>query len=279
MLQGPQKLKIDDFSPDSADAKPFVKWVGGKRSVIAELLRRVPEKYTSYNECFVGGGAFFFALKPKRAVLSDINSHLVLAYQAIRDDVEGVIEELEQHKKRHSKRHFLKVRGELSSESDAVKVAGYLIYLNKTCYNGLYRVNQSGRFNTPMGSYENPAILDEDNLYNVSEALQGVTIKGQSFEKVRVRKGAFYYLDPPYYEAYNGYSGNRFGKEEHKMLAEKCHEIDAAGGYFLLSNSNMDFIKRLYKGFKRETIKATRYVSCNPDQRGQHSELLIRNYG
>ena len=256
-----------------------MKWVGGKRSVLDELLHRVPKKFTSYNECFVGGGALFFALKPKKAYLSDVNHHLIQSYQAIQGDVEGVINELKRHKRLHKESHFLRIRKLLSSESNAVKIAGYLIYLNKTCYNGLYRVNQGGEFNTPLGSYENPSILDEENLRNVSETLQGVTIKEASFEKIRVRKGGFYYLDPPYHQAYDSYNGSRFDDEQHEKLAEKCYEIDDKGGYFLLSNSNTRFVRDLYRDFIIDKIMAGRYVSCKSDQRGRQRELLIRNYG
>lgn len=260
-----------------------MKWVGGKRSVLDELLRRIPEKFSSYNECFVGGGALFFALKSRKtnlkANLSDVNHHLIQSYQAIRDDVEGVISELKNHKKRHKESHFLRVRKLLSTEKDAVKVAGYLIYLNKTCYNGLYRVNQGGEFNTPLGSYENPSILDDRNLRNVSEALQGATIKRTSFEEIRIRKGSFYYLDPPYHQAYDSYNGSRFNDEQHEKLAQKCYEIAEKGGYFLLSNSNTKFVRDLYRGFNMNKIMAGRYISCKSDQRGRQCELVIRNYG
>lgn len=260
------------------EARPFVKWVGGKKSVLNELLNHIPKKITSYNECFVGGGALFFALKPKKARLSDINPHLIQSYQAIRDDVSGVINELRRHKKLHTKPYFLKIRKLLSTESDAVKLAGYLIYLNKTCYNGLYRVNKAGEFNAPLGSYKNPSILDEENLRSVSKTLQGVTIKEASFENIRIQKDAFYYLDPPYHQAYNSYNVWRFGEEEHEKLAKKCHEIDSKGGYFLVSNSNTEFVRNLYRDFAIDEIMAGRYVSCKPDQRGKQSELLIRNY-
>lgn len=267
-----------DRSFNHIEAKPFVKWVGGKRSVLNELLYRVPKKFTSYNECFVGGGALFFALKPRKANLSDINPHLMQSYQALRDNVESVIAELKRHKKLHNKSHFLKIRKLLSSEIDAVKLAAHLIYLNKTCYNGLYRVNKAGEFNAPLGSYENPSILDEENLRKVSETLQGVAIKEASFENIKVQKNAFYYLDPPYHQAYNSYSAWRFDEEEHEKLAEKCHEIDNNGGYFLLSNSNTDFVRDIYRDFITDEIMAGRYVSCKSNQRGRQRELLIRNY-
>ena len=260
-------------------ARPFVKWVGGKRSIMSILSKRIPAKYTGYCECFMGGGALFFALQPKNATLSDINLNLVLAYRSIRDDVDALICELEKHKAAHDKAYFLKVRKAISTEEDPVKVAGLLIYLNKTCYNGLYRVNKAGEFNAPMGDYENPTILDETNLRSVSKALQGVSIEHKSFEEIVPEKGKFYYLDPPYHKTYAGYNGNGFGDENHEELAKKCRDIDAVGGYFMLSNSDTDFIRGLYKGFGIEDIMAGRYVSCKANQRGQKNEVLIRNYG
>lgn len=270
---------MEDKLHKHIEAKPFVKWVGGKRSVLNELLSRIPKKITSYNECFVGGGALFFALKPKKASLSDINPHLIQSYQAIRDNVEGVIDELKKHKSLHKKSHFLNVRKSLSTEMNAVKVAAHLIYLNKTCYNGLYRVNKAGEFNAPLGSYKNPSILDEENLRKVSEILQATEIKEASFENIKVQKGAFYYLDPPYHKSYNSYNAWRFEEKEHEKLADKCHEINSNGGYFLLSNSNTEFVRGLYKDFIVDEIMAGRYVSCKSNQRGKKRELLIHNYG
>lgn len=274
------KTIADEQKPDvsNAPARPFVKWVGGKRSIIEELSQRVPESYTGYRECFIGGAALFFALQPQDAYLSDVNFYLVSAYNSIRDNVDGVIAELEKHKAAHEKPYFLKAREAIANESDPVKIAGLLIYLNKTCYNGLYRVNKTGKFNVPMGSYKNPTILDESNLRNVSKALQGVIIKHRPFDRIKPEKGAFYYLDPPYHKTYDGYNGGGFGNEQHEKLAQKCGEIDVAGGYFMLSNSNTDFIRTLYKGFLIEDIMAGRYVSCKPSQRGRKSEFLIRNY-
>jgi DNA adenine methylase len=155
-----------------AVARPFIKWVGGKRSILPLLLERMPAEYDTYCEPFLGGAALFYAAKPKVAYLSDVNFSLVLAYKAVRDDVDGVIAELKKHQAKHSKPYYLAQRLKNAKESDPTKVAALLIYLNKTCYNGLYRVNKAGAFNVPMGSYEDPTILDEANLRAAHDALQ-----------------------------------------------------------------------------------------------------------
>ena len=269
----------EGLSPDQKIvAKPFVKWVGGKRSIISELVERMPVTYNRYYESFVGGGALFFEVQPENAHLSDINFHLIITYQAVRDDLERLIELLAEHNAAHDKAHYLECRDQLSTETDSTKIAALFIYINKTCFNGLYRVNKAGKYNVPMGAYKNPAILDEDNLRGVSELLQGVSIEQRPFAQVEPQKGDFFYFDPPYHQTYDQYSNDRFADEQHKALAKLCREIDAAGGYFMLSNSDTDFVKQLYKGFTMEDVMASRNVSCKSDQRGRHNELLIRNY-
>lgn len=259
-------------------AKPFLKWVGGKRSILPLLLERMPHSYTTYHEPFIGGGALFFAVQSKRATLSDVNLHLVLAYKAIRDDVERLIMLLKQHNEKHNKTYFLKARKKLSTETDGTVIASLLIYLNKTCFNGLYRVNKSGEYNVPMGDYKEPPILDEATLRADHLVLQGVKVVCQDFLKIRPAKNAFYYLDPPYHETYNGYNGSGFGDDRHRDLADFCHKIDSIGGYFMLSNSDTLFVRTLYKKYHIEQVAASRSVSCKAHQRGKENELIIRNY-
>lgn len=270
----------DDQRPSDRKlpARPFVKWVGGKRSILDKLVERVPDTYTRYCECFLGGGALFFEVQPEKAFLSDINFYLIIAYRAVRDDVDGVIKELKVHDAKHDKTHFLASRLRLSTEQDQAALAALLIYLNKTCYNGLYRVNKAGAFNVPIGSYTNPAIMDEETLRNASRALQGAEIQHRPFSQIEPKAGEFYYLDPPYHQTYAQYHGDGFGDELHQELAKVCRNIDAAGAKFMLSNSDTDFVRQLYKGFVVEDVLAGRYVSCKSDQRGRHSELIIRNY-
>lgn len=269
----------DENKPEQTLAvKPFVKWVGGKRSILPELIRRIPEHYEVYHEPFIGGGALYFALQPKEAYLSDINFHLVITYNAVKNDVDGLISNLKVHVKNHSKEYYLKARKRLFTEKDPTKLASLFIYLNKTCYNGLYRVNKSGGFNVPMGNYNDPAILDEPNLRNASKILQGAEIVQQSFLQDKAVKGDFYYLDPPYHETYSQYDGSGFGDKEHTQLAEFCRTVDKKGSFFMLSNSDTPFVRDLYKGYTIEIVSASRFVSCKANQRGKENELIIRNY-
>ncbi|MFA5154373.1 MAG: DNA adenine methylase [Clostridia bacterium] len=262
----------------SIPSKPFVKWVGGKRSIMDELMARIPKEYYGYYEPFIGGGALFFSLQPENAHLSDVNLHLILAYRAVRDDVEGLIGHLKVHEAKHNKTYFLKARKRISTASDPVEIASLFIYLNKTCFNGLYRVNKSGEFNVPLGDYKDPSIVDEVTLRADVTALNGTEIHQRAFSQVKIEKGAFYYLDPPYHETYDGYNGSGFGVDKHIELAEFCKKIDKAGGKFMLSNSDTDLVQTLYKGYTIEQINASRSVSCKANQRGKEAELLIRNY-
>lgn len=259
-------------------ARPFLKWVGGKRSILPILLARMPDEYDTYHEPFLGGGALYFATQPKDAVLSDINLHLVVTFTQVRDDVDGVIRALKTHASRHSKEYYDNARKRFMKEKEPTKIAALFIYLNKTCFNGLYRVNKAGGFNVPMGDYKNPPILDEPNLRACSKLLQGADILQQGFSHTKVHKGDFYYLDPPYHETYEGYASGGFGDAEHEKLAEFCKKIDQKGGYFMLSNSDTPFVRKLYKGYNIEDVSASRSVSCKSHQRGKENELLIRNY-
>lgn len=259
-------------------AKPFVKWVGGKRSILGELVPRLPEHYGDYYEPFVGGGALFFSVQPDKAHLSDINLHLVLTYRAVRDNVEGLIAMLKEHETKHNKTYYLRARKKLGSETNPTAIAALLIYLNKTCYNGLYRVNKAGEYNVPMGDYANPTIVDEDTLRADSAVLKGAEIEQRNFTQIKPKKNAFYYLDPPYHETYDGYNGSGFGDEKHKELADFCKKVDETGGFFMLSNSDTPFVRSLYKGYTIEQVAASRSVSCKAHQRGKENELIIRNY-
>lgn len=262
----------------SIGAKPFLKWVGGKRSILDELQKRLPANFQTYHEPFIGGGALFFAVQPSKAALSDINVHLMLAYKAVRDDVDGLIAALKIHASRHSAEYFSNARLRLSSEQDATRIASLMIYLNKTCFNGLYRVNKAGGFNVPFGKYKDPTLFDEAVLRNDSAVLQGVELEQRHFSQVEIAREDFFYLDPPYHKTYDGYNGGGFADDEHRKLAELCREIHKFGAFFMLSNSDTPFVRELYKGFKIEQVSASRSVSCKGDQRGRENELVIRNY-
>jgi DNA adenine methylase len=260
-------------------ARPFIKWVGGKRSILPILLERMPAQYDTYCEPFLGGAALFYAVNPERAYLSDVNFTLILTYTAVRDNLDGVIAELKVLRAAHDKEAYLAARLKVAKENDPAKLAALFIYLNKTCYNGLYRVNKSGAFNVPMGSYTDPAILDEENLRAASRELGTAEIKQHSFEHLPIRARNFYYLDPPYHKTFSSYDGSGFGDTDHEKLAAFCAKLHAAGCFFMLSNSDTPFIRGLYKDFQIEVVKAGRTVSCKGNQRGKENELLIRNYG
>ena len=264
--------------PPTPSAKPFVKWVGGKRSIIPDLLERIPQEYDNYYEPFVGGGALYFSLQPHKAFLSDINAHLVTTYQAIRDEVDELVKLLKIHEEQHCREYYLTMRQRLAKEKNFTYQASLFIYINKTCYNGLYRVNKSGGFNVPMGNYKNPMIADEENLRACSHLLRGTSIEQGTFEDQDIQSDDFYYLDPPYHQTYTGYSSGGFGDKMHKKLATFCREIDRKGGYFMLSNSDTPFVRALYEGYTVEDIQAGRSVSCKAHQRGKENELIIRNY-
>jgi DNA adenine methylase len=258
--------------------KPFVKWVGGKRSVLPHLLQRVPKSYISYHEPFLGGGALYFALQPSIAYLSDINPKLVLTYLVVKNDIDELVRQLYVHKTNHNKDYYLRMRAEFANETDATKIASKLIYLNKTGFNGLYRVNKSGGYNVPMGKYKNPSILEESNLRAISTLLQNTNITTDSFINITPISQQFYYIDPPYHRTFSDYDASDFKEEQHRLLALKCSEIDNKGAYFMLSNSDTPFVRNLYKNFNIEQISAKRTVSCKASTRGQEHELLIRNY-
>ena len=270
----------DEQAPEvqTLAARPFLKWVGGKRSVLPVLQERMPKTYGGYHELFLGGGALFFAAQPAKAYLSDVNFRLILTFQAVRDNPTGLIELLKEHTKAHSKTYFARARDLLSSETDATKIAALFIYLNKTCFNGLYRVNKTGLFNVPIGSYKEVSIFDEELIKADSKALQGVSIEMLPFSQHPIIREDFYYLDPPYHLSYALYDGSGFGEDAHRELAEYCKEIHDAKAYFMVSNSDTELVRTLYAGFKIEQISAWRTVSCKAKQRGRENELLIRNY-
>src|SRR3990167_8818650 len=274
-------IATEQMPTKSFSSRPFLKWVGGKRSILPHLLERMPKEYTSYNEPFLGGGALFFAVQPEKALLSDINFRLIITYRGVRDDVEKVISLLKIHKRNHKLAYYQKARERLGKEQNPVTVAALFIYLNKTCYNGLYRVNKSGFFNVSMGKYDDPAIVDEDNLRACSAFLQRMYILQEILTQLQQKQGHFYYLDPPYHQTYSGYDGSGFGDAEHEQLAEFCHTIKKQGGLFMLSNSDTPFVRKLYKGYTIETVSAShsaRFISCKANERNKENELIIRNY-
>lgn len=275
--------------PKITSPRPFVKWAGGKAQLTTELLKRAPSQFEDYYEPFVGGGAFFFALhragRVKKAFLSDLNAELVNAYIMIRDRVEDLIKVLSEHK--HNKEFFLKIRKRNPNRLSEINRAARLIYLNKTCYNGLYRVNQKGQFNVPFGSYKSPKICDAENLRRVSNALSNVEIRCESFEAVVDKAGPddFVYFDPPYEPLsktakFTSYQRTGFDQNAQKNLHDVCHQLSGKSSKFMLSNSSASLIEELYSdnGFYMHRVQAIRAINSNPKRRGKLTELIVTNY-
>lgn len=269
---------------------PVVKWVGGKRQLLEELTPLLPKEYTSYCEPFLGGGAVLFHLQPKTAVVNDINGELIHMYEVIRDNVDELIEELEKHP--NEEKHFYDVRDwdRCRTKYDKltkIQKAARIIYLNKTCYNGLFRVNNAGEFNTPFGHYKKPNIVNAPTLKAVSLYFNtaNITFSNVDYTDVlkSVKKGTFVYLDPPYDPVsstsnFTGYAKGGFGKEEQIRLRKACDELDQNGIKFMLSNSATDFIKEQYKSYNVSIVKAKRAINSNGGGRGQVDEVIVRNY-
>lgn len=262
---------------------PFVKWVGGKRSLLPVLLENMPKLYNIYYEPFIGGGALFFALQPKEAVLSDINKDLVITYNIVKKQPHELIKLLSKYKSLHCKEFYLKIRQQ-HFLNNLLSIAARFIYLNKTCYNGLYRVNNKGEFNVPIGKYKNPNIVDENNLLLCSKLLNSIKINYATFEQslLHPQKNDFVYLDPPYYpinkNSFTKYNKNSFTEKNQIGLYFCCKELDKRGVKFMLSNSDTAFIANLYREFNIQTVKAPRMVNCKAQGRTSTNELLIKNY-
>lgn len=267
----------------------FVKWAGGKKQLLKQFEPFIPKKFNRFIDPFVGGGAFtFFIIKnfnPKEVIISDTNEELMNAYRVIRDDVENLIKELKKLKQKHSKEIYYKIRDEDPSLISPLTRASRFIYLNKTCFNGLYRVNSKGKFNVPMGKYKNPLICPEESLREISELLQNVKIKNESFENCVnwAKKRDFVYFDPPYYplkkgKSFTTYTKNNFLEEEQKKLKETFDKLDKKGCKVMLSNSDTGFIKNLYKKYNQKVVKATRMINCDAKKRGAINELVVTNY-
>ncbi|WP_245678246.1 DNA adenine methylase [Chondromyces crocatus] len=270
------------IAPERGKAKPFLKWVGGKRQLLPELEPRIPSHYGTYHEPFVGGGALFFHHQPRRAVLSDANERLIRTYRGVRDKVEDVIGLLSSYP--HDRDFFLEMRGiDVDRRSDA-EVAAWFIYLNRTGFNGLYRVNRSNIYNVPFGDYDNPVICDADTLRACARALRHTELLCTSFETVvdRTRPGDFVYFDPPYVPLspssnFTAYTRGGFGMAEHAQLRDVARTLKARGVSVLLSNSSAPVVHALYgDGFELASVGATRAVNCKAAGRGRVQELLIR---
>ena len=271
-------------------AAPVVKWAGGKRQLLEDIAAHLPNNYSTYYEPFFGGGAVLFELQPQKAVVNDINKELINVYNVIRDNVEDLVADLKKHKNEAD--YFYKIREmdrnkEKYNRLSDVEKASRILYLNKTCYNGLFRVNQQGEFNAPFGRYKNPNIVNEEvlravnNYFNKAE----ITFKcGDFVEAVQgIRKGDFVYFDPPYDPIsdsanFTGYNRNGFSRREQIRLKRLCDRLNRKGINFLLSNSATEFILDLYKDYNITIVQAKRAINSKGNKRGSVDEVLVRNY-
>lgn len=267
----------------------FVKWAGGKKQLLAQFQPIFPKTIERYHEPFVGGGsvAFYISMahKPKEIFLSDTNEELINCYKIVQNNVTELIQVLKWFKKMHNEEAYYKMRKMNPKTLPKTTRAARFIYLNKTCFNGLYRVNSKGDFNVPMGSYKNPSILDEENLKQISKLLKNSTIQKASFETVqnRAKKGDFIYFDPPYYplkkgKSFTTYTKDNFLEKEQEKLAKVFANLDKRGCLVMLSNSDTDFIKNLYKDYNIRHVSARRMINCDATKRGAIKEIVVTNY-
>ncbi len=268
---------------------PFLKWVGGKRQLLPAINNLLPDSYNCYYEAFVGGGAVLFNIQPEKAVINDYNPELINVYKVIKHHPDALINDLKRHKNESD--YFYQIRSldrkvEFQKLSDVEK-ASRIIYLNKTCYNGLYRVNSAGEFNAPFGRYKNPNIVNDVTIRAVSEFLNNndISILNCDFEKAveSALKGDFVYFDPPYVPVsqsanFTGYVKGGFDLGEQERLRNVCNQLHEKGVKFLLSNSSTPIIHELYKDYDIHIVKATRAINSNALKRGAIDEVLIRNY-
>ncbi len=280
--------------PNFTKYQPFVKWVGGKRGLLSQIIPLIPKEFNNYFEPFVGGGALFFELyslgllKGKKVYLFDINSELINAYNVVKNNPFELIKNLQELKEKHSKEHYYDVRAwdkedNFLQRSETERAARF-IYLNKTCFNGLYRVNSKGYHNVPMGHYKNPNICDELVIHNASEALQKATILNASYKDVikYASKNDFVYFDPPYYpltttSSFTSYSEFSFLDKEQIELFKVFKKLDKKECKVAHSNSDTQFIKNLYSKFHIEEMQANRFINSKSSGRGKISEILVRN--
>jgi DNA adenine methylase len=269
----------------------FLKWAGGKSQLINQFKNYFPKKIDHYIEPFLGGGSIFFYItqkyNPKTVYISDINKELINTYKVVRDDVENLMVKLKEHKLNHlseGKNYYTKIRSLNPDNLSKLDKAARFIYLNKTCFNGLYRVNSKNEFNVPIGNYKNPDVVQEKKLKMASKLLKTATIENVSFEKIVdvAKKNDFIYFDPPYYpingNGFTSYTKNNFLEKDQKLLKEVFKKLDKKGCLLMLSNSNTDFIKELYKEYNIDLVDANRMINCNGKERGKIKEIIVRNY-
>ncbi len=265
--------------------QPILKWAGSKRQLVPELLARLPRRFGRYYEPFVGGGSLFFALRPERAVLGDLNADLIDAYRAVATAAGLVIRDLERHQRLHSRAHYYATRERWNGERAAWSVArraSTFIYLNKTCFNGLWRVNARSRFNVPMGAYANPTICDPDALHAAGELLRGADLRSGDYRRTLedAGRGDLVYIDSPHQprsrtSSFTAYTAAAFSERDQVDLAEVARALVARGCHVMLSNADTPQMRRLYRGFRVERVSCPRRINRNADRRGPVHELIL----
>lgn len=288
-----KKEKTMSPRSEAIKARPFLKWVGGKTQLLSQFEAYYPKDFNNYFEPFLGGGAVFFDLSPVTAHLNDVNTTLIAAYKNLKNKPNEIVRILKrldtQYKKGNIEERsilFYRIRESFNNLPSAeIKKTAYLIFLNKTCFNGMYRENSSGGYNSPFGKYKKPSILDQENLFKVSKTLKKVKLTSLPFEKAlaSTRKGDFIYFDPPYHPLnktsnFTSYHKDSFTEDDQLRLRDIFVDLDKRGCFVMLSNSYTDFIKGTYKEFRQEVVMANRSINCKASGRGKIEELLIMNY-
>lgn len=275
------KKPFNQLFKRNVSASPFLKWVGGKAQLLNELMKYIPADYNNYIEPFIGGGALFFNLTPESAIINDSNEELINAYRIVRDNVDELIEVLGTYV--YEKEFYYAMRAKSPIGLSKVERAARIIYLNKTCFNGLYRVNKKNEFNVPMGRYSNPRICDEEKLIAASKALQNTIIECGDYMDVLNRyasRGDLVYIDPPYhpisdYSDFKRYTKEFFYQEDQVKLRDFIHDLKNKGCFVIASNSHCDFILDLYKDFDVKVVSAKRYINKIAERRNNVNEVII----
>ncbi|HEM2793035.1 TPA: DNA adenine methylase [Streptococcus suis] len=271
--------------------QPFTKWTGGKRQLLPIIKSLMPDNYNSYFEPFIGGGAVFFELIPKKAIINDFNSELINCYRQIKDNPQKLIQLLTKHQENNSKEYYLELRAvdrdnRINKMTD-VERAARIMYMLRVDFNGLYRVNSKNQFNVPYGRYKNPKIVDSELILSISQYLNknNIEILTGDFEKAveDVGAGDFVYFDPPYIplsetSAFTSYTHEGFSYEEQVRLRDVFRKLDKKGAYVMLSNSSSPLVEELYKGFNIHKVEAIRTNGAKASSRGKISEFIVTNY-
>jgi DNA adenine methylase len=282
-LQEPFRNASQEYRPSGV--RPFLKWAGGKGRLVQEISRFIPTKFDRYIEPFVGGGALFFSLCPSNAILSDSNVELIDCYETVRDHPKDLLLALQEIAELpYGEETYYEIRKWKIAENLKIKRAARMIYLNRTAFNGLYRVNRSGQFNTPFGKYKRLSLPDEKVILAASKALGSAKLIAGDFEVIKnlAQRGDFIFLDPPYpaiskYSDFNRYTKDFFSEKDHERLSEWVIELDEIGCTFVLSNADHSLIRELYGKFRLIQVFAPRYINCKGDRRGSIAEVIITN--